>query len=221
MTRVLSHNERYDPEERRPTDPIREKLIEARRNQILDAAASIFAAKGFHGATTKEIAITAGVSEGTIYNYFDTKFDLLIGIMSRLAEVERLPGELADALSGDVREFFVAAFHHRLGRIEQGEQMLQAILPQVFVHPDLREQFYRQYVLRIATMLEQYVEAQVGLGRIRPVNVPLTVRVLQGMFVGLLVMRILGDDALCAGWAQVPEVLATLVFDGLSVEGGD
>jgi AcrR family transcriptional regulator len=201
------------------SDAIKEQLLEARRNQILDAAAVTFAAKGFHGATTKEIAGAAGVSEGTIYNYFDTKFDLLIGLMARLAEVERLPVELAGALQGDARAFFMAAFRQRLGRIEQGEEMLQAILPQVFVHPDLRAQFYQQYVRPIATMLEEYVQAQVELGHIRPVNVALTVRVLQGLFVGLLVMRILGDEALRSEWAQVPEVLASLVFDGLAVGG--
>jgi AcrR family transcriptional regulator len=199
------------------SDAIREQLLEARRSQILDAAAATFAAKGFHGATTKEIASTAGVSEGTIYNYFDTKFDLLIGIMARLGEAEQLPGELTRALQGDVREFFVAAFQQRLGRIEQGEEMLQAILPEVFVHPDLRGQFYRQYVRPIAAALEQYVAAQVKRGQIRPVNVALTVRVLQSVFVGLLVMRILGDETLCTAWAQVPEVLASLVFDGLGM----
>ena len=42
------------------SDPIREQLLEARRNQLLDAAAEVFAAKGFHQSTTKEIAKTAG-----------------------------------------------------------------------------------------------------------------------------------------------------------------
>ncbi|MFL7790868.1 MAG: helix-turn-helix domain-containing protein, partial [Anaerolineae bacterium] len=51
-------------------DPIRQQLIEARRNQILDAAAAVFAEKGFHRTTTKEIASRAGIAEGTIYNYF-------------------------------------------------------------------------------------------------------------------------------------------------------
>jgi AcrR family transcriptional regulator len=173
------------------SDAIKEQLLEARRNQILDAAAATFAAKGFHGATTKDIAGAAGVAEGTIYNYFDTKFDLLIGIVARLGEVEQLPVELEGALQGDVRASFMAAFRQRLGRIEEGEEMLQAILPQVFVHPDLRAQFYQEYVHPIATMLEEYVQAQVELGHIRPINVALTVRVLQGLFVGLLVMRLL------------------------------
>jgi hypothetical protein len=38
----------------------------------------------------------------------------------------------------------------------------------------------------------------------------------QGMFVGLLVLRILGDKPLLSGWDELPEVLATILFDGLN-----
>jgi len=196
-------------------DPIRQQLIAARRSQILDAATKVFAEKGFHRANTREIASTAGVSEGTIYNYFASKPDLLIGIMTRLAELESLDEELVEALQGDARDFFVATFRHRMGRIQQSQEMLQAILPEVLTNPELREQFYQQYVLRITMMIEQYVQAQIELGHMRPVDVPLTVRAIQSMFVGLLVLRILGDETLQSGWDDVPEVLATLVFDGL------
>jgi AcrR family transcriptional regulator len=201
-------------------DPIREQLIEARRNQILDAAAAVFAEKGFHHATTKDIARTAGVSEGTIYNYFDSKADLLIGIMTRLAELETLDEELMGALQGDVHDFFIAMFRHRMGRIQQGQEMLQAVLPEVMVNPELRERFYQQYVLRIATLLEQYLQARIELGHIRSVNVPLAVRAVQSMFAGLLMLRILGDETLLSGWDDLPEVLATLLFDGLSPRNG-
>jgi len=47
------------------------------------------------------------------------------------------------------------------------------------------------------------------------VDVPLTVRAIQSTFVGLLILRILGDEPLQSGWDDVPDVLATLVFDGL------
>jgi AcrR family transcriptional regulator len=199
----------------------RERLKRERKEQILDAAAAVFAGKGFHQATIRDVAELADVADGTIYNYFDSKFDLLIGLMARLAQLEALPDELTEALQSDARDFFVAAFRDRMERIEQGEEMLQALLPQVFVRPELRERFYQQYVLRIATLLEQYLQAQIELGRVRTVNVPLTVRMVQGMFVGLLFLRILGDEPLRSGWEDVPEALATLVFDGLSSEGGE
>jgi hypothetical protein len=41
------------------------------------------------------------------------------------------------------------------------------------------------------------------------------------MFVGMFVMRILGDEALREGWDDLPELLATIIFDGLRAEGGD
>jgi len=202
------------------SDPIREQLIQARRNQILDAAAAVFAEKGFHRATTKEIAKAAGVSEGTIYNYFANKDDLLISMMTRLAELEHLAEELAGALRSDPQDFLITIFRYRMGLIQQGQEMLQAILPEMLINPALRERFYQQFVLRIATLLEQYLEARIELGHIRPVNVPLTVRALQSMFIGLLVLRILGDEVLQSGWDELPEVLATIIFDGLSPTDG-
>ncbi len=198
-----------------PEDPIRRQLVEARRAQIIDAAARVFAEKGFHRATTREIASAAGVSEGTIYNYFDSKADLLIGIMARLAELEQLDVELTQALQGDVKDFMIAISRHRLARVQRGQELLQAVLPEVLVDPELRQRFYRQYVLRIATLMEQYVQARIELGHVRPVDVPLAVRVVQGAFIGLLILRILGDEPLQSGWDDVPEVLGTRVFDGL------
>ena len=201
-------------------DPIRELLIQARRDQILDAAAKVFAEKGFHRATTKEIARAASVSEGTIYNYFDSKADLLIGIMTRLAELESLDEELSRAPQGDARDFLVAIFRHRMGLIQQNDEMVQAIMPEMLINPALRERFYQQFMRPTTTLLEQYIQARIELGHIRPLNVPLAVRAVQGMFVGLLVLRILGDETLLSGWDELPEVLATLIFDGLSPRNG-
>jgi AcrR family transcriptional regulator len=201
-------------------DPIREQLIEARRNQILDAAAAVFAEKGFHRATTKEIAETAGVSEGTIYNYFGSKADLLIGIMTRLAELENLDQELTDALQSDARDFLVTIFRQRMGTVQRRIETIQAVLPEMLVNPALRERFYQQFVLPTAMLFEQYILARIERGHIRPLNVPLAVRAVQSMFVGLLVLRVLGDEQLLSEWDELPEVVATLIFDGLSPKDG-
>ena len=198
----------------------RERRIAARKAQILDAAATVFAEKGFHRATTKEIATTASVSEGTIYNYFDSKADLLIGIITRLAELEHLDEELADALQSDVRDFFTTVFRQRMGLVQHKDKTIQAIMPEVLVNPALRERFYQQFARPTTALLEQYIQARIELGHIRPLNVPLAVRAVQGMFVGLVILRILGDEQLLSGWDELPEVLATLIFDGLSPRDG-
>jgi AcrR family transcriptional regulator len=44
-----------------------------RRSQILDIALNVFSKKGLNGATTKEIAAAAGVTEAIIFRHFPTK----------------------------------------------------------------------------------------------------------------------------------------------------
>jgi AcrR family transcriptional regulator len=193
----------------------RERLKRQRQERILDAAAAVFAQKGYHRATVHDIAVAADVADGTIYNYFENKFDLLLALLARIAEVQQLPGELALSLQGEVRDFFIAAFQDRMGRIAEGEEMLQAVLPQVFVNPELRDRFYRQYVLQIACLLEGYVKAQIERGRIRRLDARLLTRLLQSTFVGMLVLRLLGDEPLHESWTEVPEFWATVLFEGL------
>lgn len=52
------------------------KRGDATRRQLLDAAAAVFTERGYPGATTKEIARRAGVSEGTIYRHYADKREL-------------------------------------------------------------------------------------------------------------------------------------------------
>lgn len=44
-----------------------------RRSQLLNTALNVFSQKGFNGATTKEIAAAAGVTEAIIFRHFPTK----------------------------------------------------------------------------------------------------------------------------------------------------
>ena len=55
----------------------REQQREVRRQQILDAALAVFSQKGYQAANVSDVAAEAGVSQGTIYWYFDSKEDLL------------------------------------------------------------------------------------------------------------------------------------------------
>lgn len=46
-------------------------------DRIVDAAGRLFARQGYHGTTTREIALLADVSENTLFRHFDHKEDLL------------------------------------------------------------------------------------------------------------------------------------------------
>ncbi|MEW6723459.1 MAG: TetR/AcrR family transcriptional regulator [Bacillota bacterium] len=54
---------------------------EGKFERILEAAAEVFAEKGFHQATIDQIAQTAGIGKGTVYLYFKSKERLLQALL--------------------------------------------------------------------------------------------------------------------------------------------
>ncbi|MBE9530214.1 MAG: TetR/AcrR family transcriptional regulator, partial [Proteobacteria bacterium] len=51
-----------------------------KKNQIIEAAAQIFAKNGFSGTIMAEIAHCAGIGKGTIYEYFKSKEELFFAV---------------------------------------------------------------------------------------------------------------------------------------------
>jgi len=51
-----------------------------KRNQIIEAAAQVFAKKGYSGAVIADIALEAGIGKGTVYEYFASKEDLFFAV---------------------------------------------------------------------------------------------------------------------------------------------
>jgi AcrR family transcriptional regulator len=66
------------------------------RERLLLAARSVFARRGFHGASVEEIASEAGFSTGALYSNFDGKEDLFLVLMER--EIDEHAREIADAV---------------------------------------------------------------------------------------------------------------------------
>ena len=202
-------------------DPIREQLIEARRNQILDAATEVFSRRGYHRATTKEIARTAGISEGTIYNYFRSKDELLMTIMSRFAQAMQLEEMLDQALPDDPREFFAAMLRYRQSFAEQSLPMLRTVMSEILVDAELGERYYQQLIMPFLGLMEQHVQARIEMGQIRPVNVALLARLFVVINVGLLLGLLLSDPVVKSEWDSLVDGLVNLLFDGLSPDGGE
>lgn len=69
---------------------------EATRRSILAAARDVFVAKGFHEATTHDVARAAGLSVGSIYTYFPSKEELIRECVERANRLE------TDAVLGDI-----------------------------------------------------------------------------------------------------------------------
>jgi AcrR family transcriptional regulator len=194
------------------------QLAAARRTQILDAATSVFAATGFSRATIHDVAQAAGLADGTIYIYFASKTDLLIGILDRLNETEQRGEHLAQALTSDLQEFFASYLAHRLSVLAPTYEMLRAVLPELLVNAELRTMYYQRVIGPTMALGEHYIQALVEGGQLRPVEAPLAARAISGLVLGLLVLQMLGDDYLATQGPAVAGQLAALLFDGMRLD---
>ena len=89
------------------------KIIE-RRQQIIDAGVKLFKEKGFHRATTRELAKAAGFSIGTLYEYIRTKEDVLFlvcdNIFNEVTEcLLEFPSEIGSVASLEkaIRQYYL------------------------------------------------------------------------------------------------------------------
>ena len=167
-----------------PTIDLKEQMVEHRRTQILFGAAKVFAEKGYHKATTKEIAQTAGVAEGTIYNYFSNKRELLLAMMELIA-TQSLKSIIADNPPADPKEFFTMILRDRYQLVEQRGYLIAPIFGEMFSDAELRQEVYRTIAMPIAAHLEKYIQAHIDSGLFRPVNPVITTR----MFVGAIIVN--------------------------------
>lgn len=89
-----------------------ERARAARREEILDAARRVFAARGFRGTTIADIAEDAGIALGTIYLYFSSKEEVFGALQQRLMRL------IADA-AAPPRGYrtWEAAIRNRIGNV--------------------------------------------------------------------------------------------------------
>src|SRR5579859_3662937 len=125
-------------------DPIQAQLTAARRAQILDAATRVFAAKGFHRATIRDVAQAAGVADGTIYNYFGNKTDVLLGLLNRLSAVEERPTDFAAAHGMRWDAFLRLYLAQRLSALQADSAAFRAVLPELLADATIRERYLAQ-----------------------------------------------------------------------------
>jgi AcrR family transcriptional regulator len=75
-----------------------------RREQILDTAADLFAAKGFHGVSVGEIGRACGISGPALYKHFESKDAVLAAMLVGISELLLEEGQTRVARSGGGRE---------------------------------------------------------------------------------------------------------------------
>lgn len=102
-------------------------------NKILMAAMELFATHGYPGTSVNAIAKKAGVSKGLIYNYFESKEDIVKGLITMMLKMaddimDKAATEKADNPKQELKNM-IDVF---IDSIEQQMEMMRWILPLAF-----------------------------------------------------------------------------------------
>lgn len=197
----------------------KKNISKQRKQQILNAALKVFSEKGFAGATTAEIARTAGISEGTIYKYFGSKRELLMSLIDNQV-VAAFPEQLPRILSQPIVTGLEGLFSGWLNKTLDRAYDIQPIVTEVQRDPEFRERYVKQILTPILAMSQEYVEAQVKRGFFRPVNNELVAHIITAIFLGLAVLdRLEGATGLLHKLPQeeTRAEMINLLLHGISV----
>ena len=117
------------------------------RAQLIDAAAKVFAERGFQAATVEEIAEQAGYSHGAVYSNFEGKADLFLAVFEdymteRVGELADTQAALADDAALEVRARALAdQWMDRLARDRESFALHMEFVAHAGRDPQLAERF--------------------------------------------------------------------------------
>jgi len=197
-------------------DPIQAQLIAARRNQILDAATQVFAEKGFDRATIHDVAKAAHVADGTIYNYFDNKTAVLLGILDRLNATSQREADFQQAVHSDIHQWLQSYIQQRLESLTPAAyQVFRVLFSEVLVNTELRDRYFAEIIQPTFDTATNSYEQWVANGTIKPLDPALTMRVFAASVIGLVLLRLMGDTELQTRWNELPAVITEILLKGL------
>lgn len=132
-----------------------------RRQQLIEAAVRVFADRGFRGATTREIAVEAGVTEAVIFQHFPDKDALYAAMLEqkcRDSQAHRWIDSLqAAADARDARAVLRTLFEGILGQHERDPYMLRLMVYSALEQHPLAHQMHGQ-AMRLYQLLERFIK---------------------------------------------------------------
>jgi TetR/AcrR family transcriptional regulator len=163
--------------------PAQQRLSKTeRRRQLLETAQQVFAACGFKGTTTRDLARAAGVSEAVIFQHFPNKAALYAAVLEE-RNVEMWPEEWMAELearqrAGDDEGFVRLLYSHTIEQCEHHPYYPRLVLYSVLEPHPVTRRVQNSTVPRLQEALRAFILAGQQAGRFGSGSVGLLIRVL-------------------------------------------
>jgi AcrR family transcriptional regulator len=194
------------------------KVVEDRREQIINAAIQVFAQKGFSKATNKDIAREAGITPGLIYYYFESKEQLLEAVIESRSPLRLVASAPPQLLMLPPRMFLRSMIRQILGIIEDENfvQVIRVMLPEIIHNPQMTP-MVASFLQRMLEFLTNYFESQMEAGELRRADASLTAQIFVSSVMGFVLRRQIIRDPLALQYSheQIADTLAETMLSSL------
>ncbi len=152
------------------------------RTRILQSAQTLFAAQGFDGTTTKDLANHAGVAEGTLFRYFSNKKAILVEVATQ-GWVKILTDLLTELSEMASYKSIAQMMFRRMTNMQENLDMMRVCFMEAQFHPELRDKIQADVIGKMTEIAEIYFTEAIEKGIYRSSLDPKVIaRVFVGMF---------------------------------------
>ena len=151
------------------------------RTRILQAAQRLFAAKGFEGTTTRDLAQTAGVAEGTLFRHFANKKAILVEVATS-GWVDLLTDLLTELSEMGSYKAIAQVMRRRMWNLQKNADTMRVCFMEVQFHPDLRDHIQTEVIDKMTAVAEAFFQTAIDKGIYRQMDAKLGAKVFLGLF---------------------------------------
>jgi AcrR family transcriptional regulator len=196
---------------------LKPETLEKRKAQILQAALTSFASKGYHQTTMDDIVQEAGLSKGGLYWHFKSKKELFLELFQSLisdTEAILLAG-MSSAANATQKLDAALEMLTALSTADEFKDIIPLMIDvwaQNIQDPDVNEialGVYNQFRRPVVQVIEQGISS----GEFKPVNASAYASILLAIYDGLMVQWII--DPSLVNWEAVNATVKNTLVAGL------
>jgi AcrR family transcriptional regulator len=186
------------------------------RTRILDAAQRLFAAQGFDGTTTRDLAQKAGVAEGTLFRHFPNKKSILVEVATQ-GWIEILTDLLTELSEMGTYKAVAQVMRRRMWNMRKNADMMRVCFMEAQFHPDLRDRIQVEVIDKMTDVAEAFFQTAMDRGVYRQTNAKLVAKIFLGMFAvaGFSDSTIADPNASPQQLQEMAEGLADIFLNGV------
>jgi AcrR family transcriptional regulator len=170
----------------------RDRHIQRQRGEILAAAAAAFAIRGYTNTTIKDIALKADLAEGTIYNYFENKRDILLTIAAH--QTKAIDHIFQESIQVNTPDDLVSLVEKAFEVLLSQSGYTRILIAESLVDDEFLNRYVLARLQKSLRFIQDFIAARTASKEFRPYDPSLAARIFLSAFIGLILPALRGGE---------------------------